>query len=123
MLYHQEMHYHKSMKTIAKIRELHFKLLRIHRIRQIWRFYLFVDLNRIVVGKTFGSNEEVNAEVKAYFASKKNIEVLELCIALEGNCVDERSRIFPKNCCFNLYPTDFSTYINKRLLHLKQKQI
>lgn len=48
--------------------------------------------------KRYGSNEEVTAEIKAYFQGldkfyKKGIEILEHrwtdCITLEGNYVDE----------------------------------
>ena len=61
-------------------------------------------------GKRFGSNEEEIAETEAYFQSKdesfyKNgIETLgkhwNECIMLEGNYVDEKSRISRKNCVF-----------------------
>ena len=61
-------------------------------------------------GKRFGYNEEVIAETDAYFKSKdesfykKAIEKLEKrwdeYITLEGNYVDELSRISRKNCVF-----------------------
>ena len=62
-------------------------------------YCLFADLNKILQGKRFGSNEEVIAETEACFKSKdeslyiKGIEKLEKCwnecITLEGNYVDE----------------------------------
>ena len=61
-------------------------------------------------GKRFGSNEEVIAETEAYFERKgksfykKGIERLEKRwnerITIEGNYVDEWSRISRKNCVF-----------------------
>ena len=59
-------------------------------------------------GKRFGSIEEVIAETEAYFEAKdksldnKGIEILEKhwnkCIILEGDYVDEWSRILPESC-------------------------
>ena len=56
-------------------------------------YWLFADLKKMLRGKRFGSNEEVNAETKAYFKSKdksfykKCIEKVEKrwneCITLE----------------------------------------
>ena len=69
---------------------------------QIWPlsdYWLFADLERILQGKRFGSNEEVVSESEAYFDAKdksfyKNgIELLEKCwnqcISQEGDYVDE----------------------------------
>ena len=66
-------------------------------------------------GKRFGSNEEVIAETDAYFEVKdksfykRGIEILEKrwneCITLEGDYVDEWSRILPKSC-FMIHSTN-----------------
>ncbi|XP_018342136.1 PREDICTED: histone-lysine N-methyltransferase SETMAR-like [Trachymyrmex septentrionalis] len=65
-------------------------------------YYLFPHLKRWLQGKRFRSNEEVIAEIEAYFEGtkrlnvsyyRKGIEILEnrytKCIALEGNYVEE----------------------------------
>ena len=62
-------------------------------------YFLFSDLKRMLAGKRYGSNQEVVAEIEAYFEAfgaacyKKGIEKLEdrynRCIAIEGNYVDE----------------------------------
>ena len=67
-------------------------------------------------GKSLDSNEEVIAETEAYFKAKdksfykKGIEMLEKrlneCITLEGDYVDEWSRILPKSCFFISHPTN-----------------
>ena len=64
---------HKSMKTMVKLNELSFELLRNPPYspdlapRNYW---LFSDLKKMLQGKRFGSNEEVVAETEAYFESK-----------------------------------------------------
>ena len=62
-------------------------------------YCLFADLEEMLQGKRFGSNEEVIAETEAYFESKyesfnkKGIEKLDnrwnKSLTLEGNYVDE----------------------------------
>ena len=62
-------------------------------------YYLFADLQRILQGKRFGSNEEAIAETEAYFEAKdklfysKGNEMLEKrwneCITLEEDYVVE----------------------------------
>ena len=88
--------------TIAKQHELHFELL-LHPLdspnldhSDDW---LFEQLERMLQGKTFGSNEEVISETEAYFEArdksfyKKGIELLEQhwnqYITQEGDYVDE----------------------------------
>ena len=73
-------------------------------------YWLFADLKRMFQGKRFGSNEAVISETEVYFEAKdkwlckKGIELLEKrwnqCITLEGDYVDEWSRILPKMFCF-----------------------
>ena len=67
-------------------------------------------MKKILRGRGFGSNEEVIPKTKAYFESKdesfyiEGFEKLEKrwneCITLEGNYVDEWSRISWKNSVF-----------------------
>ena len=62
-------------------------------------YWLFADLEKMLQGKKFGSNEEVVAETEAYFENKdeafykKGIDKLEKrwneCITLEGKYFDE----------------------------------
>ena len=93
---------HKSMKTMIKFNELSFELLSLSTYssdlvpRDYW---LFADPEKMLLGKRFGSNEEVIAETETYFESKnelfyqKGVEKLEKrwnkCITLKGNYVDE----------------------------------
>lgn len=93
---------HKSVATMAKQKELRFKL-RPHPPYSAHLtpsdFYLFADLKRMLVGKRFASNEEVIVATETYFEKKekgyykKGIEMLEKrwngCIALECDYVDE----------------------------------
>ena len=85
-----------------KLHELHFELLPHSQYSPDLAsidYWLFADLKIILHGKTFGSNEEVISETKAYFDAKdkslkkKGIELLEKhwnhCITLEGDYVDE----------------------------------
>ena len=103
VLFHQDnAPCHKSMKTMVKLNELSFELLP-HPLYSPdpapSDYWLFADLNKMLQGKRFGSNEKVIVETEAYFESKdesfyKNgIEKLEKrwneCIKLEGNYVDE----------------------------------
>ena len=90
---------HKSIATMAKLHELHFKLL-LHPPYSPdltpSNYWLFADLKKMLQGKRFGSNEEVISETEAYFVAKdksfykEGIELLEkrwnLCITLEGDC-------------------------------------
>ena len=92
----------KSMKTMFKLNKLSIKLLPHPPYSPNLApsdYWLFADLEKMLQGKRFGSNEEVIAEIEAYFESKdesfyeKGIEKLEKrwneCITLEGNYVDE----------------------------------
>ena len=74
MLFHQENAVcHKSIATMAKLHKLHFELL-LHPPYSPdvapSDYYLFADLKRMLQGNGFGSNEQVIAETKAYFAAK-----------------------------------------------------
>ena len=93
---------HKFMNTMVKLNEFSFELLRNPPYSPDLApsdYWLFLDLEKMLQGKRFGSNEEVIAETEAYFESKdesfykKGIEKLENhwneCITLEGNYVDE----------------------------------
>ena len=93
---------YKSIATMAKRHELHFKLLPHPPCFPDLTpsdYWLFVGLKRMLKGKSFGSNEEVISETEAYFESKdksfykKRIELLEKrwnqCITPEGDYVDE----------------------------------
>ena len=110
VLFHQDnAPCHKSIATMAKSHELHFELLP-HPLYSLdlapRDYYLFADLKRMLQVKRFGSNEEVISETEAYFEAKnksfykKDIGMLEKCwnecITLEGDYVDELSRILPK---------------------------
>ena len=90
------------METMVKLNELSFELLPLppHSPDSAPNdYWLFADLNKILQGKRFGSNEEVIAETEAYFESKdkssckKGIENLEKhwneCVTLKGNYVHE----------------------------------
>ena len=92
----------KSIATMAKLYELHFKLLTHPPYSSDLvpsDFWLFAELKRMLQGKRFGSNEEVKSETEAYFEAKdksfhkKGIELLEKCwnqcITPEGDYVDE----------------------------------
>ena len=93
---------HKSMKTMAKLSKLGYKLL-LHPPYSPdlapGDYWLFADLEKMLQGKIFGSNEEVIAETEAYFEAKDKsfykhgIEKLEKrwndCIALKGDYIDE----------------------------------
>jgi len=62
-------------------------------------YWLFEDLNKMLGGKKFPTNEEVIAKTEAYFEAKdksfykSGIEMLERrwndCVALDGDYVDE----------------------------------
>jgi len=97
---------HKSIATMAKLHELRYELLPHPPYSPDLApsdYWLFADLKRMLQGKRFGSNEEVIAEIEAYFEAnrstkdksfyKKGIELLEKrwnqCITLEGDYVDE----------------------------------
>jgi len=90
------------MVTMAKLHELKFELLPHTPYSPDLvpsDYYLFADLKKMLQGKRFGSNEEVIAEIEAYFEDKdksfykKGVEKLEKrwtdCIALEGDYVEE----------------------------------
>ena len=101
VLFHQDnAPCHKLIATMAKLHELHFKLLLHPPYSQDLApsdYWLFANLKR--KGKRFGSNEEVisvtevNFEVKDKSFYKKDIELLEKrwnqCISLEKDNVDE----------------------------------
>ena len=103
VLFHQDnAPCHKSMKTMVKLNELRFELLFHPPYSPELTpsdYWLFSDLKRMLQGERFGSNEEVIAEVEAYFESKdksfygKGIKKLEErwteCITLEGEYLDE----------------------------------
>ena len=93
---------HKSMKTMAKLSELGYELLPHPPYFPDLApsdYWLFADLKKMLQGKRFDLNEEVIAEIEAYFEAKDKsfykhvIEKLEKrwndCIALEGDCIDE----------------------------------
>ena len=65
---------HKStIATMVKQQELHFELL-LHPPYSPdlapSDYWLFADLKRMLLGKRFGSNEEVISEIEAYFEAK-----------------------------------------------------
>lgn len=83
------------MKTMVKLNELRFELLLVSN-----DYWVFADLENILQEKRFGSNEEVIAEVEAYFKGKdkstnlqKGIENLAerwyKRIIFDGECLDE----------------------------------
>ena len=87
---------------MAKLHELHFKLLShppYSRDLAPNDYWLFADLKRMLQGKRFGSNEEIISETEAYFVAKeksfnkKGIKLLgkqwNQCITQEGDYVDE----------------------------------
>ena len=64
---------HKSIATMAKLHELHFKLLPHPPCSldlTLSDYWLFADLKRMVQGKRFGSNEAVIEETELYFEAK-----------------------------------------------------
>lgn len=64
---------HKSIKTMAKINELGFKLLPHPPYSPDLApsdYWLFADLKKMLQGKRYASNEEVIAATEAYFESK-----------------------------------------------------
>ena len=80
---------HKSNAMIAKLHELLFKLLPRPPYSPDMTpsdYWLFANLQRMLQGKRFGSNEEVISETEAYFEIKdksfytKGIELLEKCL-------------------------------------------
>ena len=76
---------HKSITTMVKLHELHFHLLLYPPYSPDLApsdYWLLADLKRMLLGKRFGSNEEVILETEAYFEAKdksfkKGIELLE----------------------------------------------
>ena len=103
VLFHQDnTPCHKLIAMMARLHELHFELLPHPPYSPDLapsNYWLFVDLKRMLLGKRFGSNEEVILETEMYFEVKdklfyeKGIELLEKhwnqCITLEGDYVDE----------------------------------
>ena len=103
VLFHQDnASCHKSIATMVKLHELHFKSLPHPPYSPdlaLSDYWLFADLKRMLQGKRFGSNEEVILETETYFEAKdksfykKGIKLLEKhwnqCITLEGDYVDE----------------------------------
>ena len=100
VLFHQDNALcHKSIVTMAKLHELHFKLLPHPPNTPDLApsdYWLFADVKRMLQGKRFGSNEKMISETEAYFEAKdksfykKGIKLLEKCwnhcITLEGDC-------------------------------------
>ena len=89
VIFHQDnVSCHKLIATMEKLHELHFELL-LHLPHSPDLapsvYYLLANLERMLQGKRFDSNEEVIAENKAYFEAKdksfckKGIETLEKC--------------------------------------------
>ena len=77
VLFHQDhAPCHKLIATMAKLHELHFKLL-LHPPYSpnlvLSNYWLFTDLKRIFQGKRFGSSEEVILETEAYFEAKDKL--------------------------------------------------
>ena len=67
---------HKSITMMAKLHELHFKLLPHPRYSPYLvasDYWLFADLKRMLQGKRFGSNEEVISETEVYFEAKDKL--------------------------------------------------
>ena len=72
-------------------------------------------------GKRFYSNQQVITDTNAYCKVKdksfykKGIEMLEKrwtdCVALEGDYVDEQSRVLPKKCVFPSYSRDLLIHV------------
>ena len=63
---------HKSITTMAKLHELHFKLLPHPPYSPDLapsNYWLFANLKRMIQGNRFGSNEEVILETEMYFES------------------------------------------------------
>ena len=64
---------HKLIAMMAKLHELHFKLL-LHPLYSpdldLNDYWLFEDLKRMLQGKRFGFNEEVVSETEEYFKAK-----------------------------------------------------
>ena len=61
------------MKTMAKLSELGYELLPHPPHSPDLApndYWLFADLKKMLKGKIFGSNEEVIAEIEAYFEAK-----------------------------------------------------
>ena len=97
VLFHQDnAPCHKSLATMTKLNELSFELLS----HQPYSLDLAPsDLNKMLQGKRFYSNEKVITETDAYFEAKdksfdkKGIEMLEKrwtdYVAFEGDYVDE----------------------------------
>ena len=66
VLFHQDnVPCHKSIAMMAKLHELHLKLLLVPS-----DYWLFADLKTMLQGKRFGFNEEVILETEAYFEVK-----------------------------------------------------
>ena len=103
VLFHQDnAPCYKSIAMMAKIHELHIKLL-LHPPYSpdlaTSDYWLFADLKRMLQGKRTDSNEKVISETETYFEAKdklfykKGIELLEKCwnqyITLEGDYINE----------------------------------
>ena len=70
VLFHQDNALcHKSIRTMAKLHELHFQLLLYSDLAPS-DYGLFANLRRMLQGKMFDSNGEVISETKAYFEAK-----------------------------------------------------
>lgn len=67
---------HKSMITMVKLHELHIEMLPHPPYTPYLApsdYWLFADLKKMLQGKIFRSNGEVNAETGAYFTGKDQI--------------------------------------------------
>ena len=74
VIFHQEnAPCHKSIVRMAKLHELHFKLLQHPPYSPDLapsKYWLFANLKRMFQGKRFGSDEEVISETEVYFEAK-----------------------------------------------------
>ncbi len=104
---------HKSVKTMAKLNELVFSLLPQPPYSPDLAFsdyWLFVDPNKMLQQKRFGSNDEVIVATEAYFKAKDKsfykhgIEKLEKCwndgTALEGPTLMNNNEFCETNIIF-----------------------
>ena len=77
VFFHKTIHHvHKSIATMAKLHESHFKLLPHPPYSPDLAssdYWLFADLKRRLKRKRFGSNKEVISESKVYFEAKDKL--------------------------------------------------
>ena len=103
VLFHSDnVPYHQSIATMAKLHESDFELLPHPHYSSdlaLIDYWLFADRKKMVHRKRYGSNEEVILETEAYFTAKEKsfnkngIELLEKrwnqLITLDRDSVDE----------------------------------